>query len=236
VLLACALLVFVGIALAIDTGALESVDQWSADHLMIWIGAGEPSWISRNIPLFNPGYHPRHPVGALAVNIVRLPAGVPVWVLFYLAGLVILVRRQELRVAATFASAAVLAVAVEVVGKHAVERPAPEAPAGASIPRSLDALSHSFPSGHMLRATILVGLAAMIWPRLTPILVIWLTALGILLVLGGIHLPSDVIGGVAAGVVLILVAALLSRASTPTVDRCGDVACAREDGARTVAE
>jgi membrane-associated phospholipid phosphatase len=73
--------------------------------------------------------------------------------------------------------------------------------------------SYSFPSGHMLFATTFFGgLAVLLWPRLrhpAARVLVCLAALALVLLIGfsriylGVHYPSDVLGGFAAGAVWV---------------------------------
>ncbi len=63
-------------------------------------------------------------------------------------------------------------------------------------------LDSSFPSGHMLRAIVLAGVVASLWPRLGPWLAGWCVAVATCLQLTGWHLPTDIAGGVLAGLAL----------------------------------
>ena len=73
--------------------------------------------------------------------------------------------------------------------------------------------SYSFPSGHTLFATTFFGgLAVLLWPRLRHPLaraLVCLAATGLILLIGfsriylGVHYPSDVLGGLAAGTVWV---------------------------------
>jgi undecaprenyl-diphosphatase len=73
--------------------------------------------------------------------------------------------------------------------------------------------SYSFPSGHTLFATTFFGgLAVLLWPRLrhpTARVLVWLACSALILLIGfsrvylGVHYPSDVLGGLAAGTVWV---------------------------------
>jgi undecaprenyl-diphosphatase len=81
--------------------------------------------------------------------------------------------------------------------------------------------SFSFPSGHSLFATAFFGgLAVLLWGRVRgPALraAIWLVAVALILLIGasrvylGVHYPSDVLGGFAAGTVWVGAVALGDR-------------------------
>ena len=60
----------------------------------------------------------------------------------------------------------------------------------------------SFPSGHMLRAILITGAVSALWPRLRPLLSAWCIAVGMCMLLTGFHLPTDIAGGIMAGMAL----------------------------------
>jgi membrane-associated phospholipid phosphatase len=60
----------------------------------------------------------------------------------------------------------------------------------------------SFPSGHMLRAILITGAVSALLPRLRPLLAAWCVAVGICMLLTGFHLPTDIVGGILAGMAL----------------------------------
>jgi membrane-associated phospholipid phosphatase len=63
-------------------------------------------------------------------------------------------------------------------------------------------LDSSFPSGHMLRAILLTGAVSALWPRLRRPLLRWCAAVAVCLLVSGWHLPTDIVGGILAGLAL----------------------------------
>ena len=79
--------------------------------------------------------------------------------------------------------------------------------------RPLHSFAHSFPSGHAIRALLLVALVASLWRwALWPALLWALVALPALVV-NAAHVPSDVIGGVIVALLAVLSAQTLIKAS-----------------------
>jgi membrane-associated phospholipid phosphatase len=80
--------------------------------------------------------------------------------------------------------------------------------------------SYSFPSGHAMSAVAAYGALAVVliamrpgWrPVVIPISVLWILAIGFSRVYLGVHWPSDVIAGFAAGAPFVLVTIQLTRA------------------------
>lgn len=130
-----------------------------------------------------PLYHVRWgSAWSVAVNVVTLPASalisvVLVWLASRALGL-----------------ALVAAVAVEVLCKETLDRPALHQGALHIVP-----FDSSFPSGHALRATLVAFALTSVRPRLRGVAALWLAASLALLLLAGWHTPSDLLGGVTLG-------------------------------------
>ncbi len=164
-------------------GVLTRFDQRGVDHLMPGADFRETqaTFADSLVPLL--GAHWETWLGGVA-NIVTLPAS-------FLLSLAIVAWRSRL-----LALALLAAVAVEVVCKELIERPALYDGAF-----HISAFDSSFPSGHALR-TILV--AAAVWPLLRRWAVAWAIASIVLLQLAGWHTPTDILGGVLLGLLALL--------------------------------
>lgn len=106
-------------------------------------------------------------------------------------------RKRGKRVAWTYLGTVLLGWAVYGLLKAAFARPRPDL-----IPRLSGAGWWSFPSGHAMSSTIVLGLAAILftgsaWIRIGAALLILLIAFSRVYL--GVHYPSDVIAGVLAG-------------------------------------
>ncbi|HEX6789144.1 MAG TPA: phosphatase PAP2 family protein [Gaiellaceae bacterium] len=178
VLLAAAFAALAGLTAA---GAFSGLDQWAVDNAM---PGASFSRVSTSIATdVVPLYHVRwDSPWSVATNLVTLPAS-------FLLSLVIvaaLSRRLGLALLAC--------VAVEVICKETLTRP--ELHSGTLHIGPFDS---SFPSGHALRTVLIAVALATTWPRLALTATAWATASVVLLLLGGWHTPSDLVGGVVLG-------------------------------------
>src|SRR5262249_44841836 len=60
----------------------------------------------------------------------------------------------------------------------------------------------SFPSGHMLRAVLVAGALTAVWPSLRTPLRWWCGVVAICLLITAFHRPTDIVGGLLAGIAL----------------------------------
>jgi membrane-associated phospholipid phosphatase len=91
---------------------------------------------------------------------------------------------------------------VELAGKVAIAKPVmTKLSHGVMIPVGFH---HSFPSGHVARATILAATATYLWPRLWPIFAAWVAVVVVTADLDAIHTPSDLFGGALLATAVIL--------------------------------
>jgi membrane-associated phospholipid phosphatase len=157
-----------------------------------------PTLLESVVPLLHARFHP---LGAAIAQVVTLPAQVVI------SFLLVVVAAWRLRIA-TWIVVWTAAVAVELVFRHALTRPA--------LYRDgvhLVAFDSSWPSGHALRCAIIAAALAAAWPRLRIPLLMWLAAVVMLLELAGFHTPTDIAGGLllAATVVALEKSGLLGR-------------------------
>jgi membrane-associated phospholipid phosphatase len=157
-----------------------------------------PTFVESVVPLLHAQFHP---LGAAIAQIVTLPGQVAISLLLVVAA------AWKLR-NATWIAVWLAVVAVELVFRHALTRPA--------LYRDgmhLVAFDTSWPSGHALRSAIVAAALAAAWPRLRVPLVLWLAAVAVLLELAGFHTPTDVAGGLllAAAAVAFEGSGLLRR-------------------------
>jgi undecaprenyl-diphosphatase len=145
-----------------------------------------------------------HPVPALAI------VSVSAWLIFRSFG-----RRD----------AAFVLLACSGVGANAVAK-------AISGPTPLWTAEHgrfglaNYPSGHVVFATVLGGALAVLAHRcgrfdLVGLALVLMVTMGVMRVISGAHLPSDVVAGYAFGVAWIAAAAIVVRAFT-RVRPCGD--------------
>jgi undecaprenyl-diphosphatase len=137
-----------------------------------------------------------------------------------LFGAAFLVLRSRGATTAAWAWIAALAIGllVEVVCKAAIDQIAfsPE-----ERVFDLFSLAKSFPSGHAMRAVLLAGVGTAVAPRYARIWIAYAAFVGVWVVVSGMHLVSDAVGGVLLGAALV--AAVNCRWPTGRVRRAGVV-------------
>jgi len=187
---AAAAAAFGALAGLVASGALTGLDQWAVDHAMPFAGPpGSPPTLAESVvPLLHATFHP---AGAGVAEIVTLPGQV------VLSFLLVVAAAWKLR-NANWIAAWAAAVAVELVFRHTMDRPA--------LYRHgihLVAFDTSWPSGHALRGALVAAAVAAAWPRLRILLGIWLVATVLLLELAGFHAPTDIAGGLILAIAAV---------------------------------
>lgn len=193
---------FAAVAASNAVGAFHGIDERAVRHLMPGLDpehAAEPSLVRSLMPFGGRGGHAQH-----AADIWLYPASVPVSVLLVgICGLVLL-RRRRVEAAVLWPAALVAAVAVEVLVKDVVRRPALVAAGHHIVP-----FDSSLPSGHALRASIVAAALTYVWRRAGAAATAWALSVFPLLVVAGWHTPSDVLAGVLLA--LTAVCAVVAR-------------------------
>ena len=190
-LLSCA---FAALAALVAVGAFTRFDQWSIDHVMPGssVHHAQGGLVDGLVPLLHSRWGSPY---AVAANIVTLPAA-------FLFSLAIALACSRVLALALFA-----AVAVEVVCKELLTRPALH-----DGSYHIAAFDSSFPSGHALRTLIVAAAIASARPRARPAAAVWAVAAIALLLLAGWHTPTDLAGGaLLAGLALLGARRLAAR-------------------------
>jgi membrane-associated phospholipid phosphatase len=138
-----------------------------------------------------------HPRMRAWTEVLISPAG-PVIATLVIAGAAIcLLARRRNRAAAAWPAALALSLGVEIVCKLVVGQHRSGIWHGFGV-----TLDSSFPSGHVLRAILIAGAVAAVIPALRLALGLWCAAVAVCLLANGWHLPTDIAGGILAGMAL----------------------------------
>jgi membrane-associated phospholipid phosphatase len=199
-LAAVAIVIFIRIAHEMVEGDMEGIDRTIA----LAIHRLDTRWlVSVMVVITNLGS------GFVLTIVSALVAGVCVW-------------RHERRLAVILAANGILILALELILKHVFGRARPTLFPEISLPAD-----SSFPSGHSMGSMAIygtVGLAlSALYPEhrrlalvVTPLLI---ATIGFSRIFLGVHWPSDVAAGFAAGVPFVLVARYLSPQELTSVHR-----------------
>ena len=201
---------FAGVATAVALGGFTGIDQWSLDHAMPWLApVTRSAGFASNLLPFT------HATAATEIpaELWRYPASAPISAVLVIGGGSYLWRQGHAVRAIAWSVAWIVGNAVEIVGKDVIRRPTLHISWRGSIVQ-MPTFDDSFPSGHALRAILVAALLASVWPRVRPAIALWLTITLALLVVTNAHTPSDVLGGVLAGVTLAHIPARLGIAAT----------------------
>ena len=216
---------FVALAGLVGIGQLSGLDQWSVDHLVPGLVAtsANTTLLHSLFPLFDPSKEHGHVVvSALTYGIVLIASVLPAALLVLLAA-IHLSRNNKTHLALGLGCAFVIINVVEAGSKRLITRSDLHSHSGATT--HVVPFDTSFPSGHEMRATLLIICLIAVKPRLWLLGVAWLAAVSAMLVVGGWHTLSDVVGGllvaVAAGAALFAVLAVRPANSSESAS-CAD--------------
>jgi len=185
----------------VQSGALKTVDQFSADHLMPWLVPGNSSGVTaegfyRPFPLHSP-------------NTIKLldawtyPCAVVVSLLIVIAAGAVLWRRRGPAAGLAPVAAWVLANAIEVFGKGVLTKPDVFGTAAGQRVHVVP-FDDSFPSGHMTRGIVVAWTLALVWRRAARWLALWAALVGPALVFSSAHTITDVVGGALVGLLAVV--------------------------------
>jgi membrane-associated phospholipid phosphatase len=196
---------YAALAVLVATGAVNGIDQWSIDHLMPGLGGPSvaPTHVEAVVPLLGANWD--SPLD-YAANVVTVPAQALIGSAIAAACCVVLARRGGTRAALAWGVAWIAANAVEVLCKSVLHRPLLHAPG-----QLLYALQSSWPSGHTLRTVLLAAVVAFVWPATGRWVVAWAAASLVLLEIDGIHVPTDIAGGLLLALLAVDVARRAAR-------------------------
>jgi len=200
---------FAALAVLVAAGTLTGLDQWAVDHLMP--GASSSSLPQTTVESIVPllGAHWQPPLHAFA-EIWTLPASALPAFAIAGVGCLVLLRRGRRRAAVVWALAWVAGLAVELLCKAALTRPALYANGV-----HLVGFDNAFPSGHTIRAVLVAATIAVAWPAARIWVAAWAGIAVVLTELAGFHTPTDILGGLLVAALLIDVA----RGKTPEAGR-----------------
>jgi membrane-associated phospholipid phosphatase len=171
---------FVALAVLVQATDFDRLNGFAVRHLQpIGAGKGYPTLNTIAEALIAPG------AAGLTTVVVLMVSGI-LWV----HG-----RRRE---AMAWPVALVAAIAIEIVCKLLISQHRSGIWAGYGL-----TFDSSFPSGHMVRAILMAGAITAVWPALRPLIELWCVAVAICLLVTGWHLPTDIAGGVLAGMALL---------------------------------
>lgn len=196
------MLALAGLTALVQAGALTRVDQFGVDHLMPGLNPAETS-PNGSQGLYRP-FGPQTNWWSKLLDLWTYPCSVLVSGLVLAALCAVEWRRGRIAAALVLAGAWVVGNGVEVVGKAVITRPALYGAAN-GVRLHVASFDDSFPSGHMIRGTIVAAAIVLAWRRLAPWVAGWWVLIGPSLVLQSAHTPSDVVGGGLLGLILLLV-------------------------------
>jgi membrane-associated phospholipid phosphatase len=196
---------YAALAVLVATGVLTGLDQWAVDHLMPHGPGtgGPPSVLQAAVPAYHMEWD--RPFDVVA-NLVTLPAQALVSSVLLGVCCLALWRRRDRRAALAWAAGWLAANAVEVLCKSVLARPLLHSQ-GFALP----AFESSFPSGHTLRAVLLAAAIGSVWPASKRWVAAWAVAVLVLLELDGVHVPSDIAGGLLLAALVAVLIRISSR-------------------------
>jgi membrane-associated phospholipid phosphatase len=199
---------FAVLTVLVAAHALRPVDRYAIDHLQPFspehvAGTIAPALPQRALRPILAG--DRSPAEAIAAIAFAPADSISALVLAGVAAAILLRRRRPWRVAVTWVGAVGVGLAVEGTGKLLVPQiqfSPPSTTLGIT-------LHNTYPSGHSMRAVIVAAMVTALWPRARSLAIAWVVYITAVLELGGLHVPSDIAGGLLVGGAIACVAVAL---------------------------
>jgi membrane-associated phospholipid phosphatase len=203
---------FAIVAVLVSLGAFTWLDQPAVRHAMPGLEPTltEPVSAATVLGPVSGGHTPFD----LASDIWLYPASVPLSLLALAVAAAVLARRGRVREAVLWLVAWGAANGVELLGKGLLRRPALSLHGVHVV-----GFDDSFPSGHAVRATIVVAALLVAVPAARKAVAVWAATVPPMLVAAGWHTPSDVIGGILLGLVCVAAVRYASRRWTASANR-----------------
>jgi membrane-associated phospholipid phosphatase len=195
---------FAALAVAVSLGGFTWLDQFATSHWMTRLGPpGHHGAASILLPLTHVDG-----VRKTFADFWFYPASVPI------SGLIVLLCWRRLPRGSAWAGAWLVGIAIEVLVKGVLDRPALHQGA-----RHIVAFDDSLPSGHTIRSLLVAAILARVFPRAGRWAWLWAASVWILLVAQGWHVPTDIAAGLLLGSLLALLADDLQRRRVDGADR-----------------
>jgi membrane-associated phospholipid phosphatase len=200
---------FVILTVAVEAGLLRPLDRFAIHHLQPLSGSSLAQTVAPPDPLvaLRPVVHDHRSLLVSAGAVAFAPADTFAAVTIVAATSILLYRRGRRREALAWPVALLAGLAIEGIGKGLVDQ-IRFAPSTTILGVTLNG---SYPSGHTIRSVILATMVATVWPRTRPWVIAWVVLVTSLLELGGLHVPSDIVGGFLAGGALACAAVAYGR-------------------------
>jgi membrane-associated phospholipid phosphatase len=190
------------LTILVVAGTLTRVDQFALDHLMPWLRPGQVSHNS------SAGYWRPFPLGistgAKLLDTLTYPCSLLISAIVVAAAALVLWRNGRHLAALAPGAAWVIGNGIEWTGKHTLTRSALYGTTD-GVRIHVGSFDDSFPSGHMIRGIIVAYATVLVLEgRWWWAIAIWAAVVGPALVLQSAHTPTDVVGGVLVGLVLLI--------------------------------
>jgi membrane-associated phospholipid phosphatase len=166
----------------VASGALTGADKYAIHHWMPWLRPGPHHLVDVRSAFATEA---RSTLGGTLVGLWTYPASPFISLLVVGLCAWVLERRGHRSAAIAVLALWLVGDALELLGKLTITRP------GIDVP----GLRSSFPSGHTLRAFVVVAALAWTWRRAGRVALLWALAVPVALVALGDHVPTDVVGG-----------------------------------------